>query len=142
MFRRMKRMRWPLMLVALAAIATTLTSSALAQSNVPVRPAVQTTVDNSAANPIRTADLKASDQVQAQPVRWGWGARSYGWYAPYRAYYPARSYSYYYPAPYYTYYYGTPYSTYYSAPYYTYSYPRTYYYGPRVAVRPYARFWW
>jgi hypothetical protein len=138
MFRRMKRVRWPLMLVALAAIGITLSRSALAQSNVPVRLAVQTTVDNSAANSIRTADLKASDKVQAQPVRW-YGGR---WYAPYRAYYPARSYSYYYPAPYYTYYYGTPYSTYYSAPYYTYSYPRPYYYGPRVAVRPYARFWW
>jgi hypothetical protein len=140
MFYTMKVVRWPLMLVALAAIGMIMTSSALAQSNVPVRLAVQTTVDGSTATQIRTADLKASDQVQAQPVRWGWGWGN-RWYAPYRAYYPARSYSYYYPAPYYTYYYGTPYSTYYSAPYYTY-YPGNYSYGPRVAVRPYARFWW
>jgi hypothetical protein len=139
MFHRLKIVRWRLMLVALAAIGMMMTSSALAQSNVPARLAVQTTVD-SAASPIRTADLKASDKVQAQPVRWGWGWGGYRGYAPYRAYYPARYYSYYSPAPYYTYYYAAPYSTYYSAPYYTY-YPRTYY-GPRVAVRPYARFWW
>lgn len=140
MFYQVKFVRWPLMLVALAAIGMVMTSSALAQSNVPVRPAVQTTID-AAASPIRNADLRVSDKVQAQPVRWGWGWGGYRGYAPYRAYYPARSYSYYSPAPYYTYSYGRPYTTYYSAPYYTY-YPRTYYYGPRVAIRPYARFWW
>jgi hypothetical protein len=140
MFDRCRIIRWPLMLVALAAIGMIMTSSVLAQTNVPVRPAVQVTVDP-AANPIRTAELTASDKVQAKPVRWGWGWGGYRSYAPYRAYYPARYYYYYYPAPYYTYYYGTPYSTYYSAPYYGY-YPRTYSYGPRVAVQPYARFWW
>jgi len=134
MFERFRIVRWPLMCVGLAAIGMIMTSSALAQSNVPVRSAVQTIVD-SVATPIRTADLTDSDKVQAQPVRWGWGWGAYRGYAPYRAYYPARYYSYYYPAPHY---YGTPY---YSAPYYTY-YPRSYYYGPRVAVQPYVRFWW
>jgi hypothetical protein len=139
MLHRTMSPRWHLILAALAAISATITTSALAQSTVPVRPAVQTTVDTKAENSFRTADLKASyrDAVLAQTVRWGWGG--YGWYAPYRAYYPARYYSYYYPAPYYTYYYSTPYYTYAPAPYYTYYYPRTYYYGPRVAARPYAQ---
>jgi hypothetical protein len=138
MLRRIICGRWLLTLAGFAAIGVFVTSSALAQSTVPVRPAVQTIVDSS-ANPIRTADLKASDRdnMQAQPVRWGWGG--YRGYAPYRGYYPGRYYSSYYGAPY-TYYNAAPYYSYYSAPYTTY-YPRPYYYGSRVAVRPYARWW-
>jgi hypothetical protein len=133
MFERTVSARWLLTLAALAGIGALLVGlavaqSAMAQSTALVRPAVQTTVDTAPANPIRTADLKASDldAAQAQLVQWRRGWRGWGWYGP-----PVR-------ARYQTFLYPTARAYWWGAPV---AGPRVVV-GPRVVARPPARWWW
>lgn len=143
---------WWWIIGAAAAAALWIMTSSVAAAKVLVRPATQTTYDQTAIGPadvpVRMAVFTSADrdQLKVQPARW-WGGWGWGYRAPYYAYYSAPYYSapyysYYSPSPYYayyappTYYSATPYYSYY-APYYqtyvppivTYRYPRRAFYG-------------
>jgi hypothetical protein len=133
---------WILGAMSAAALWVISASVAAAGNKVLVRPATQTTFDQTAIGPedapVRMALFTSADrdQLKVQPARWGWG---WGYRAPYYAYYPA---PYYYSAPYYSYYaYSAPSYAYYApptyysaAPYYSYYAPYYSYYAPAPVV--------
>lgn len=117
-------------IAALAAAAyLSAASEAKAETKVPVKLAVKTTLGEADA-PVRTAEYSDADRSQVKFQTAGWRGRGYyRAYYGYPAYYPTYGY---YPAPTYTYYYP-------AAPVYA---PRRAYYAPAPVYVPYGTYYY
>jgi hypothetical protein len=137
-----------LWVATIAVLAVLTAQQAMAQSSVPIKLAVQTTVNPSTVGigpadaPVRSAVFTPADrkQVTVQPVHWFGPRYSYG-YAPYYAGYAAPYYGYgAYPAPYIAAY-PAPYVSYFRAPYYAYPPVYSYRIAPRRAFYSGGYYW-